>query len=43
MVYMFILHRVVLRNAEYVNAQWYPLQFQFGTNAITIRALCYNY
>jgi len=33
MVFMFILRRVVLSNAEYVNAQWYPLQFQFGNNA----------
>jgi len=33
MVFMFIVHRVVPRNAECVKAQWYPPRFQFGTNA----------
>ena len=32
MVFTFIVLCVVLRDAEYVNAQWYPLQFRFGTN-----------
>jgi len=30
---MFIVHCVVPPNAECVKAQWYPLWFQFGTNA----------
>ena len=33
MVFMFIVRCVVRRNVEYVKAQWYPLWFQFGTNA----------